>query len=117
MTAPNIVNVATITGKTASQLVATSPNAIVSNPLGSGKVIEVKSLIIGNVDSSSTYNVTVEFYRGTTSYRIGPNIAIAAGAGLDVISSVITLEEGDSIRLTASATSKLEAIASYKEIS
>ena len=31
MAAPNIVNVATITGKTAVQVVGTSPNAIVSN--------------------------------------------------------------------------------------
>lgn len=117
MTAPNIVNVATITGKTSPQLVGTTATAIVSNAAGSGKVIEVKSIIVGNTDASSNYNVTVDFYRGTTAYRFGPSIAIPAGAGLDVVSNVITLEEGDSIRLTASAASKLEAIASYKEIS
>ena len=41
MTAPNIVNVATITGKTAVQAVGTSATAIVTNSASSGKVLNV----------------------------------------------------------------------------
>jgi hypothetical protein len=36
---------------------------------------------------------------------------------LDVISKSIYLEEGDDLRLTASANSDLEAVCSYEEIS
>ena len=41
MTAPNIVNVATITGKTAVQAVGTSATAIVTNPGSSNKVFKI----------------------------------------------------------------------------
>ena len=50
MAAPNIVNVTTITGKTAGLAVTTSATDIVDNPASSGKVFKVNSLIISNVD-------------------------------------------------------------------
>lgn len=98
-------------------LVGTTATAIVSNPAGSGKVIEVKSILVGNTDASANYNVTVDFLRSSIAYRFVPNTAIGAGATLDVIANVVTLEEGDAIRLTANAANKLEAICSFKEIS
>ena len=39
MAAPNIVDVTTIIGKTAVQIVGTSPSAIVTNSAASGKVL------------------------------------------------------------------------------
>ena len=45
MTAPNIVNVATITGKTAVQAVGTSATAIVTNSASSGKVLNDPMLL------------------------------------------------------------------------
>jgi len=44
-------------------------------------------------------------------------ISIPAGAGLDVLSKSIYLQEGDSLRLTADTASKLQAIASGEVIS
>ena len=44
-------------------------------------------------------------------------MAVPADTTLDVISKALYLEEGDAIRLTASATSDLEAVCSYEEIS
>lgn len=117
MAAPNIVNVATITGKTAVQVVGTSATAIVSNAGGSGKVIKVNALYAGNVDASVNYDLTVDLYRSTTAYRFGPTITVPAKATLDVLSKPIYLEEGDSLRLTGSTANKLEAICSYEEIS
>ena len=46
MTAPNIVNVATITGKTAVQAVGTSAAAIVTNPGSSNKVFKINALYV-----------------------------------------------------------------------
>lgn len=117
MAAPNIVNVATITGKTAVQLVGNTAAAIISNAAGSGKVIKVNALYCGNVDTATAYDLTVDFYRSSVAYRIAPTVTISAKMTLDVLSKFIYLEEGDSLRLTASAASKLEAIASYEEIS
>lgn len=117
MAAPNIVGVATISGKSAVQLVGTSPAAIISNAAGSGKVVKVNALYVGNVDATTAYDLTVDLYRGAVAYRGFPAVSITQKMTLDVLSKSIYLEEGDSLRLTASAASKLEAIASYEEIS
>lgn len=117
MAAPNVVNVATITGKTALQAVGTSATAIVSNSAASGKVFKVNALYVSNIDGTTAYEITVDLFRSSTAYRLGSTITVPADASLDVISKSIYLEEGDSLRLTANTGSKLEAICSYEEIS
>lgn len=117
MTAPNIKSPTTINGKTAVQLVGTSPAAIISNAAGSGKVLRVNTLYIGNVDATTAYDITVDLYRGGVAYRPFPTVGITQKMTLDVLSKAIYLEEGDSLRLTASAASKLEALASYEDMS
>lgn len=120
MAAPNIVNVATITGKTAGLAVTTSATAIVMNPASSGKVFKINSLIISNIDGTAAADITADVYKNqTTAFRIAFTIAVPADATLVIISkdTSIYLEENDSIRLTASANSDLEAVCSYEEIS
>jgi hypothetical protein len=117
MAAPNIVNVATITGKTAVQAVGTSATAIVTNSGSSGKVYKINALYISNVDGTNAADITVDLYRSSTAYRLGSTISIPADDSMDVITKAIYLEEGDSLRLTASASGDLEAICSYEEIS
>ncbi len=117
MTAPNIVAVTTITGKTAVQAIGTSASAIVSNSSGSNKVIKINALYLANVNAGATVDVTVDLYRSATAYRLAYTITIPLKATLDYFSKPIYLEEGDSLRLTASATTSAEAICSYEEIS
>lgn len=117
MAAPNIVNVATITGKTAVQAVGTSATAIVTNAAASGKVFKVNALYISNVDGSAAAEITVDLYRSSTAYHIAKTVSVPADSTLDVISKAIYLEEGDALRLTANAASDLEAVCSYEEIS
>lgn len=117
MAAPNVVNVATITGKTAVQAVGTSATAIVTNSSGSNKVLKINALYISNVDGTNNADITVDLFRSSVAYRIALTVAVPADASLDVISKPIYLEEGDSLRLTANAASDLEAVCSYEEIS
>jgi hypothetical protein len=117
MAAPNIVNVSTITGKTAVQAVGTSATAIVTNSAASGKVFKVNALYVSNVDGTDNAEINVDIYRSSTAYHIGKTIVVPADATLDVISKAIYLEEGDTLRLTANAASDLEAVCSYEEIS
>lgn len=117
MAAPNIVNVATITGKTAVQAVGTSATAIVSNSGSSGKVFKVNALYVSNVDGSAAADITVDLFRSSTAYPIASTITIPADSSLDVVSKAIYLEEGDSLRCTASASGDLVAVCSYEEIS
>lgn len=117
MSAPNAINAVVITCKTAVQLVGTSPTAIFSNAGGSGKVLKVGSLYVGNVDASTAYGLTVDLYRSSVAYRILTAVSIPAKSALDVLTKPIFLEEGDSLRLTASSASKLEAVSSAEELS
>jgi hypothetical protein len=117
MSAPNIVGVTTITGKTAVQAVTTSATAIVTNSAASNKVLKVNALYVSNVDGTSAADINVDLYRSSTAYHIAKTVSVPADATLDIISKSIYLEEGDSLRLTASANSDLEAVCSYEEIS
>jgi len=117
MAAPNIVNVTTITGKTAVQAVTTSATAIVTNSAASGKVFKVNALYISNVDGANAADINVDIYRSSTAYHVAKTVSVPADATLDVISKSIYLEEGDALRLTASVNSDLEAVCSYEEIS
>ena len=117
MAAPNIVNVSTITGKTAVQAVGTSATAIVTNSASSGKVFKVNALYVSNIDGANNAEINVDLYRSSTAYHIAKTVVVPADATLDVVSKSIYLEEGDALRLTAGTASDLEAVCSYEEIS
>lgn len=118
MANPNIVTVSTINGKTDVQIVSTVATAITSNAVSSGKLFKINSIIISNVGASSA-DITVDLYRSSTAYRVAKGITVPVGTSLFSIvkDTIIYLQEGDSIRLTASANNYLEAICSYEEIS
>ena len=118
MAAPNIVNVATITGKTAVQAVGTSATAIVTNSAASGKVYKINALIISNVDGTAAADITVDLSRSSTAYHIVKTVAVDADSSFTAIDKdlAIYLEEGDSIRVTASANGDLQALCSYEII-
>ena len=119
MAAPNIVDVTTITGKTAVQAVSTIATEIVTNSAASNTVFKINSLVVSNVDGTNSADITVDLFRSSVAYEVARTITVPADASLVVISkeTAIYLEEGDSLRCTASANSDLEAICSYEEIS
>jgi hypothetical protein len=119
MANPNIVGVTAIYGKTAGLAVTTTATAIVSNAASSGKIFKINSLIVANVNTGGA-TVTVDVYKNqTTAFEIAYAITVPANATLVIISreTPIYLEENDSIRVTASVNSYLEAVVSYEEIS
>jgi len=119
MANPNIVSVTNIYGKVAGQAVTTSAAAIVTNASSSGKIYKINSLIIANVDGSANADITATVYKNqTTEYHLAKTVVVPADATLVLLSkdTGIYLEENDSIRLTASANSDLEAVCSWEEI-
>ena len=119
MSAPNIVNVTSIVGKTAVQAVGTSAGTIAINSAASNKVFKVNDLTISNVDGTNTVDITVDIYRSSTAYRLAYQISVPPKSTLVVIGkdSPIYLEEGDALRCTANYASRAEAVCSYEEIS
>ena len=124
MAAPNIVNVSTITGKSATvALTSTSQTTLVSNAASSSKVFKINMIQIANVDGSNACDVTVDVHSqddgGGTAYSLVSTISVPADASLVVVDkgTALYLEEDKSITATAGTASDLEVIVSYEEIS
>jgi hypothetical protein len=124
MAAPNIVNVTSIIGKTATtNLTSTSAFSVVSNAASSGLVLKINTLIVSNVDVAASADITINYYTsaalGGTAFQIASTITIPADTSLIVISkeTPVYLEEDRSIGATASVANDLKVICSYEEIS
>lgn len=116
MAAPNLLSLTTVTALTAVQNVGTSATAIVTNSAASNKVFKITALYVSNIDTTNVYKITVDLFRSSTAYPITYQVEVPAASTLDVISKNLYLQEGDSLRLTADAASKLVATCSYEEI-
>jgi len=124
MTAPNIVNVSTITGKTDQiALSSTAATVLVSNAASSGKVVKVNMIIVANVDGLNACDVTVDLHSaaagGGTAFSIVSTASVAADSSLVALdkSTAMYLEEDMSLTVTAGTANDLEVIVSYEEIS
>ena len=124
MAAPNIVNVSTITGKSATvALTSTSATTLVSNAASSSKVFKVNMIQVANVDGTNAADVTVDVHSaasgGGTAYSLVSTISVPADASLVVLDkgTSLYLEENTSITATAGTANDLEVIVSYEEIS
>ena len=123
MASPNIVNVTTITGKTAYMSPTTSAATVVTNAASSGKVFKINSILVANIDGTSAADITINYYTqddiGGTAYAICKTVSVPADASFVVLDKAgsIYLEEDRSIGAIAGADGDLQVICSYEEIS
>ena len=124
MAAPNIVNVATITGKSATvALTTTSQTTLLSNAASCNAVYKVNMIQVANVDGTNACDVTIDLHSaasgGGTAYSLVATVSVPADASLIVLdkSTALYLEEDRSLTATAGTASDLEVIVSYEEIS
>jgi len=121
MTAPNIANVATITGKSVQAgLDTTLTTEILANSAASGKVYKINSILIANIDGSAAADASVFITKsGGSPIAIASTISVPADATLSVIDKANSfyLEEGDNIEAGASANGDLTITISYEDIS
>ena len=124
MAAPNIVDVSTIIGKSATvALSTTSQTTLVSNAASSGKVFKINMIQVANVDGANAADVTIDVHSaaagGGTAYSLVSTISVPADASLVAVDkgTSLYLEEDRSITATAGTANDLEVIVSYEEIS
>lgn len=129
MSAPNVVNIGTLTLKTDTfSLSTTSATSVLNNASSSGKVLRVLLLRVVNIDGSNSVNATAGLFNqanaaggsasGTQTMLIQLK-AVAANTNLDIITrdTPVYLEEDTSLGVTASAANDLSVIVTYEEIS
>ncbi len=117
MAAPNIVNVASIIGKTALVSVGTTETSVVANAGSSGKVLKISSLYVSNIDGTNTASISVYVTRSATQYYLAYTIAVPADSMLDLLNKHVYLQEGDTLYALASAAGDLQIVCSQEEIS
>ena len=119
MAAPNIVNVATITGKSVTGALGTSTASLLQNSESSNKVFKINTILISNVDGTSSATADISMFDGSNDRYISKGITVPAGATVVLIdkNSSLYLEENRHIRGNASAAGDLEYIISYEELS
>jgi len=116
MSAPNLVNVATITGKTDTfTLSATLTTSLVINAAASDDVYKINSIVVANT-TTAAHQVTLAIDDSTNTRKIANAISVPANSALVVTdkNSGFYLEEGDTLEGGADAASKLDATVAYE---
>lgn len=119
MAAPNLANVSTITGTAVgAALTATVTTALLTNSAASGTVIKVNGITVTNISGASA-TTTMDFFNGTTGFRLAFTLTVPVGATVVVVdkNAYLYLAEGCSIRGGASAVSSLETVITYEVMS
>ena len=119
MTAPNLVNVTSILGKTmGANLGTTVTTDILTCP--ANKVLKINSIIVSNIDGTNSANVTCYFFddSASTRYSLATTVAVPADSTLVIIGkdSPIYLEESDHIEGGTDNTNDLAMVISYEEL-
>lgn len=124
MANPNLNTATTVSAVNNSVLLSTTAETqLVSNPAGSGKLMQIDGVWAANVSASSGSTITVTLYRNATNiapaYRIASTVNIALNSTLGVITknNGVTLMEGQSIYVNASVANVLSVNCFYKEFS
>lgn len=117
MAAPNIVNVTTITAKTAVATLITNTSNIIVNSASSSTVDKINYISVANY-SSATVSTNVMINRSSTIYYLAGAVTVPAYSTLVVSAkdTAIYLEEGDILQASVSANSSASITASYEII-
>lgn len=107
---------------TLSTTTGTSATTVLSNAASSGKALKISALTLANCDTANAVYVTCQLFNGqttTVSASICFGVSVPARATLTVAGrdAPLYLAEGDIVRAYAGSTSRVDAIASYEEVS
>lgn len=123
MTAPNIINVTSITGKTVAVGATTGLTTLLDNPPNSNKLLKINTLYAANVNGNASADISVGILTDTTNplivYRyLAKTVTITADTTGLILGrdGPIYLEEGARLAVQASILNYIDVICSYEEI-
>jgi len=119
MAALNIVSVGTINAKSAGLALGTSAADLIA-AISTSHVALVDSIYVSNVDGAVAETCTITIIKsGPTTFYLAKVVSVPAGSTLIIVSKDdnVNLQEGDSIQALAGSASKLQAVASWKDLS
>ena len=118
MAAPNLITITTVIGRTRADWCTTTLSSILSNDLNTSELLRINSIFISNVGLAEA-GVKLDFLRAGQSFYITLNNIVPVGTSTVLMAKEtgIYLEEGDSLRISASANNTLQYVISYEVIS
>jgi len=118
MAAPNLITTTSIIGKTKADWVPNTLTAILTNSVNSSQSYRINVMYVTNLSASDS-KVTIDIFRSSVSYKIGNAIPVPVGDSLVAIAkdTSIYLEEGDSLRVSATTAGVLQYVMSYEIMS
>jgi hypothetical protein len=124
---PNMLQAGTVLGNTSTYLISSTANpfatALVNNPISSGKVYKINSIVVANVDGASAADITIQIFSqddlGGTGTAIASTISVPADTTLIITDKTTSfyLLEDKSLGATASAANDLVVTCSWEEVS
>ena len=117
MSAPNIINVTSIIGKTIPILSVSTSGSTIIDAVPTSHVYKLNSVIASN--KSTACSVSIVLTRSSVDYRIANNVNIPVSSSLFVIAkdTGLYLEEADVLKAISQYSSSIDIVASYEDIS
>lgn len=117
MAAPNLQSPSSVLGKT-YVLAATNTETDLIGAVATGHCVRVEAVFASNVHATNVGWVTLLHKRSATTYRITTQLSVPVTASFNLLGGrILYLEEGDSLRVTANASSNIEVVATGEDVS
>lgn len=118
MAAPNLIGITTVVGKTRADWCTTSLTSILENGSNTSEVLRINSIFVTNVGLVDV-GVSLNFLRSGLGFYLAFNNPIAAGTSTVLMGkdTGIYLEEGDTLRASATASNAVQYVISYEVMS
>jgi hypothetical protein len=118
MAAPNLISATSIIGKTQAEWVTNTPTVVIANATNSSEIHRLNVLYVTNMGIADGA-VTIDLFRGGNSYKLVYNLPVPVSNSVVAIAkdSSIYIEEGDSLRISASQAGILQYVVSYEVMS
>lgn len=118
MANPNLISATSIYSRSAFITPSTSATTIIANAANSNQIFKVSTVMATNT-FSTTINITLDVLRSATTWVICSNISIPPNSAVVLLNKegILYLEEGDTLRATASTATYIKLYASYEIIS
>lgn len=118
MAAPNLISITTVIGKTNADWCPSTLSAILANGASTSEVIRINGIFVTNVGNADAA-VNLNFLRSGLSFYIAYNNLVPVGTTSVLMGkdNGIYLEEGDSLRISASSANTLQYVVTYEVMS
>lgn len=118
MAAPNLITISTVIGRTRADWCTTTLTTILENALNTSQLLRINSIFISNVGLAEAA-VSLNLLRSGLSFYITLNNTVPVGTSTVLMAkeTSIYLEEGDALRISATANNSLQYVISYEAIS